>query len=350
MASPTWQVSPGCCWWLPITAGSLQSGCMPANLTPQYRGAEAKLRAARTLEERRQALEEMLATIPKHKGTEKMQAELKRRLARLRHEEETRGHKHGHAIKVEPEGAAQVVLLGPPNCGKSQLLAALTRAEPAIADYPFTTTRPQPGIMYFEDVQIQLVDLPPVAAEHLDPWLPGVVRGADAAILVLDPTSTAVPEDVEVVRERLAAQRIPLVGELPIDADPRDTPLPTLVSITKVDLAREEDLEVLEEMYADYPLVRVSGLKHFGFETLKVALWKRLQLVRVYSKPPGKPADMKEPFVIPEGATLLDLAGHIHRELADKLQFARVWGGRLDGQRVARDFELRDRDVVEIHA
>lgn len=323
---------------------------MPANLTPQYRAAEAKFKAAQKPEERRLALEEMLATIPKHKGTEKMQAELKRRMARLRQDEETRTHKHGHVIKVEPEGAAQVVLLGPPNCGKSQLLAALTRAEPAVAEYPFTTTRPQPGMMHYEDVHIQLVDLPPVAREHLDPWLPGLVRGADAAILVVDPTSPEVPDDVEVVRERLAAQHIPLVGELPEDADPRDTPLPTLVLVNKLDRAREEDLQVLEELYGEFPLVRVSALKHTGFEAFKVALWKRLQLVRLYSKPPGKPADMKEPFVLPEGATLMDLALHIHREIAEKLQFARVWGGKLDGQRVARDFELRDRDVVEIHA
>ncbi|HPC83026.1 MAG TPA: TGS domain-containing protein [Thermoanaerobaculaceae bacterium] len=323
---------------------------MPANLTPQYRAAEARFKAARSPDEKRQALEEMLATIPKHKGTEKLQAELKRRLARLRHEEEAKSHRHGHTFKVEPEGAAQVVLLGPPNCGKSQLLGALTRAEPVVADYPFTTTRPQPGMMHFEDVQIQLVDLPAVAAEHLDPWLPGIVRGADAAVLIVDPTSPVVPEDVEIVRERLAAQRIPLVGELPLDADPRDTPLPTLVVFNKVDRAREEDLEVLQEIYGEYPVVRVSALKHTGFEAFKVALWRRLQLVRVYSRPPGKPADMKEPFVIPEGSTLLDLAERIHREVAERLQFARVWGGRLDGQRVARDFELRDRDVVEIHA
>ena len=121
--------------------------------------------------------------------------------------------------------------------------------------------------------------------------------------------------------------------------------------VNKVDRAREEDLLVLEELYgSEFPLVRVSALKHTGFEAFKVALWRRLQLVRMYSKPPGKPADMKEPFVLPEGATLMDLALHIHREIAEKLQFARVWGGKLDGQRVARDFELRDRDVVEIHA
>lgn len=323
---------------------------MPANLTPQYRAAEAKFKAARSSDEKRLALEEMLATLPKHKGTEKMQAELRRRMARLRQEDESRSQKRSHAIKVEPEGAAQVVLLGPPNSGKSQMLGSLTRAEPAVADYPFTTTRPQPGMLQFEDVQIQLVDLPPIAREHLDPWLPGLVRGADAAILVVDPTSAAVPDDVEVVRERLAAQRIPLVGALPEDADPRDIPLPTLVVFSKADRARQEDIEILEELYGAFPSVRLSALRHIGFEAFKVALWKRLQLVRVYSKPPGKPADIKEPFVLPEGSTLLDLAEHIHREIAASLQFARLWGGKLDGQRVARDFELRDRDIVEIHA
>ncbi|MBZ5588962.1 MAG: TGS domain-containing protein [Acidobacteriia bacterium] len=324
---------------------------MPANLTPQYRAAEAKFKAAHSPEERRVALEEMLATIPKHKGTEKMQAELKRRMARLRHEEEARTSKHGHAIKVEAEGAAQVVLVGPPNCGKSSLLAVLTHAEPAIADYPFTTTRPQPGMMAFEDVSIQLVDLPPIASQHMDPWLPGLVRGADLALLMVDPTSPELPEDVEVVRERLAAAHAPLVGELPEDTDPRDNPIVTLMVVTKADLAREEDLKVLEELYASvYPILRISIATHAGLEGLKVALWRRLQLVRVYSKPPGKPADKSAPFVLPHGHTVSDFAERVHREIAEKLQFARVWGGKLEGQRVARDFELRDRDVVELHA
>jgi ribosome-interacting GTPase 1 len=323
---------------------------MPANLTPQYRAAEAKFKSARTFEEKRAALEEMLATIPKHKGTEKMQADLKRRLARLRQEEETHTARHGHAIKVEPEGAAQIVLLGPPNCGKSSLLAVLTHAEPPIADFPFTTTRPQPGMMVFEDVQIQLVDLPPVTAQHMDPWLPGLVRGADAALLLVDPTSTELPEDVEVVRDRLAATHAPLVGELPEDADPRDNPLPTLMVFTKVDRAREEDIKVLEEMYgSQYGLLRISVATHAGLEALKVAVWRYLRMIRVYSKPPGKPVDRQAPFVLPQGYTVEDLAERVHREVAEKLRFARVWGGKLEGQRVARDFELRDRDVVEFH-
>ena len=324
---------------------------MPANLTPQYKAAEAKWKAAHTPAERRAALEEMLATIPKHKGTEKMQADLKRRLARLRQEEETRGGKHGHVIRVEPEGAAQVVLLGPPNCGKSSLLAALTHAEPAIADYPFTTTRPQPGMMGFEDVHVQLVDMPPIAAAALEPWLPNVVHGADASLLLVDPTSLELPEDVEVVRQKLVASHIHLVGALPEDSDPRETHLATLMVVTKADRAREDDVKVLEELYGgSYPLLRISTATRTGLEALKVALWRMLQLVRVYAKPPGKPADRHDPFVLPVGSTVHDLAERVHREIGEKLQFARVWGGKLDGQRVAREFELRDRDVVELHA
>lgn len=323
---------------------------MPANLTPQYRSAEAKFKAAHTPEERRSALEEMLATIPKHKGTEKMQADLKRRLARVRQEEESRSAKHGHHVHVDAEGAAQAVLLGPPNSGKSSLLKALTRAEPAIAEYPFTTTRPQPGMMPYEDVQVQIVDLPPIAHEHMDPWMPNLVRGADMAILLVDPTSAEVPEDVEVVRERLAAVHIPLVGDLPEDGDYRDTPLPTLMVFTKTDHARPDDLEVLDSFYAGtFPIARISTVTRAGLESFKVALWRRLQLVRVYAKPPGKPADRLDPFVLSLGSTVVDLAEHVHREIAEKLQFARVWGGKLDGQRVAREFELRDRDVVELH-
>jgi uncharacterized protein len=323
---------------------------MTANLTPQYRAAEAKYREAKTIEERRAGLEEMLATIPKHKGTEKLQADVKRRLARLRQELERRQVRKGaHSVHVDPEGAAQVVILGPPNSGKSSLLAALTRAEPAIADYPFTTTRPQPGMMLFEDIQVQLVDLPPVTAQHLEPWMGNVVQTADAALLLADPTSRAVPADVEEVVERMASVHVPLVGELSRATDPHDLPLPTLLVLTKVDRASSSDLEALEGLYSGrYPSVRFSATARIGFQGLKLSLWQLLQLVRVYAKPPGHRAERSEPIVLPLGATVLDFAARIHRELPEKLVYARVWGGKLDGQRVARDFELRDRDLVEL--
>ncbi len=224
---------------------------MPANLSPEYKNAEARLRAAKSPDERRAALEEMLATIPKHKGTEKMQADLKRRLARLRQEVESKSARAGHSYRIEPEGAVQLVLLGPPNGGKSSLLGALTRAEPAIGEWPFTTTRPQPGMMPYEDVQLQLIDLPPVTDEHMDPWLPDLVRGADAA-----------PEDVEEVRQRLAKVRIPLVGELHHASDIRESPIPTLLVLTKIDEASPEDVAALEDFYrGTFPVARVAATR-----------------------------------------------------------------------------------------
>jgi len=322
---------------------------MPANLTPVYREAEAEYRSATTLEERRGALERMLATIPKHKGTEKLQAEIKRRLARLRQEAERRANPRRRTIHVEPEGAAQVVLLGPPNSGKSSLLAAVTRARAGIADYPFTTTAPQPGMMRYEDVQIQLVDLPPVTADHMDTWLPNVVQGADAAVLVADPSTPGTLEAAEAVIERLATVRIPLVGSLPEDSDPRDTPLPTLMVVAKTDLVDPGDVEVLAELFGErFPVVPFSTRGTPEVQAFKTALWRMLGLIRVYTRKPGQKAERRNPFVLPEGSTVLDLAERIHRDLPAKVVSARVWGGRLDGQQVSREFELRDRDLVQL--
>jgi ribosome-interacting GTPase 1 len=326
---------------------------MPANLTPDYRAAEARFRAARSAEEKRAALDEMLSTIPRHKGTEKLQADLKRRLARLRQEEDAHHARHGFSVRVEPEGAAQVVLLGPPNAGKSSLLRALTHAQPAIGEYPFTTTRPQPGMMAIDDVQVQLVDLPPVTTGHMDAWVPDIARGADAALLVMDATSRALPEDVEEVRERLAAVRVHLVRELPEDADRRATYLRTLAVVTKAtpaDGARDADLAILDEMYGPlFPLARVSAATGGGLDAFRAAAWSWLGLVRVYAKPPGRPQDRGAPFVLHAGATVHEFALRVHREVAQKLDFARLWRGDRQGLRIGRDDVLHDGDVVELH-
>ena|SRR5215471_6222501 len=160
---------------------------MPANLTPEYLAAEREYKSAQTHVEKIEALERMLARLPKHKGTEKLQADLKRRLSQARKESQKKGGAHTVPFwVVEREGAGQVALIGPPNSGKSKLLCALTHARPEVADYPFTTRLPTPGMMTFENVQIQLVDLPPLAAEFMEPWLPRVIRAAHAAVLVLN--------------------------------------------------------------------------------------------------------------------------------------------------------------------
>jgi ribosome-interacting GTPase 1 len=322
---------------------------MPTNVTAQYRSADARYRAAKTPEDKRAALEEMLSTVPKHKGTEKLQADIKRRLARLRQEVERHRGKRSHTVHVELEGAAQVVLLGRPNVGKSSLLAALTHATPTVAEYPFSTTKPQPGMMLFEDVQIQLVDLPPVTEEHMESWLPNVVQGADAAVLVADASTPGTLAGIEAVRDRMASVHLPLVGTLPEDADPREMPLQTLLALNKADVVDPEDFEVLEELYGEeYTTIRVSATERVGHQQFKLALWKMLDLVRVYTKPPGKKVDRTDPFVLSTGSTVMDLAERIHGDVAEKLAYAKVWGGKIDGQKVSRDFEFRDRDIVEL--
>ncbi|MGQ9660884.1 MAG: GTPase [Kiritimatiellia bacterium] len=120
---------------------------MPANLTPEYLKAEQDYKRAETLEEKIACLQRMLAVIPKHKGTDKLQAELRRRLARLREEAESPKGRQGVSRRIKPEGAGQIVLVGPPNSGKSSLLRALTNAQPLVANYPCSTREPLPGMM-----------------------------------------------------------------------------------------------------------------------------------------------------------------------------------------------------------
>ncbi len=260
-------------------------------------------------------------------------------------------------MHVEPEGAAQVVLLGPPNAGKSSLLAALTHARPTIADYPFATTKPQPGMMRFEDVQIQLVDLPPIAPEHMDPWLPNVVQTSDAAVLLADPSNPDTLAGIELIRERMAAVHLPLVGELPEDADPREMPLPTLLVLTKADLVGSGDLEVLEELYGPtFRSVRFSATKHIGHQQFRIELWRLLQLIRVYTKPPGKKAERSDPFVLHVGSTVHDLADRIHADLAEKLAVRTGLGwqdrGAASGPRLraARPRRRRTGDLIRLPA
>ncbi|HIE53396.1 MAG TPA: TGS domain-containing protein [Armatimonadetes bacterium] len=327
---------------------------MPANLTPQYLAAEQRFREAVSTEEKIEALREMLATIPKHKGTEKMQADIKRRLAALRRELQTerRRGRRIHPFKVERQGAGQVVLLGFPNVGKSSLIRALTNAEPEVAAYPFTTQRPIPGMMPYENVQIQLVDTPPLTLDYLAPWLPDLARRADAALLMVDLSSDDVLEQVETIRERLAKQRIELVKTVPVQTEPLTKYLPALMVGNKQDReGAAERFAILQELYAEqFPLLAISVQTGAGLEELRRGLWERLGVVRVYTKEPGQKPDLAEPYVLKRGSTVLDLAAAVHRDFVEGLRFARIWGeGMYDGQPVKRSHVLRDGDIIELH-
>ncbi len=329
---------------------------MPANLTPDYLEAEKRFRAARTPEEKMAALEEMIALLPKHKGTEKIFADLKAKLAKLRRGEEKKGGpaRRGPEYVIRPEGAGQVVVVGPPNAGKSALLRALTKAEVEVTDYPFATRRPAPGMMAFEDVSFQLVDTPSITREYFDPFLPSLIRNADAAALVVDLGSPDCLDQPGEVLQALEAQRIVLVRELVTRSTKQGTPrrLPTLMVGMKADHPDAETaVELLREVVGDrFPFVTVSVEDAASLDRFRRAVFDLFGLIRVYSKRPGKEADFSAPFLLPAGSTVLDFAEKVHRELAERFAFARAWGqGRFDGQRLGRADLLQDRDVIELH-
>lgn len=325
---------------------------MPANLTPQYLEAERRFKSVKTTEDKVEALEEMLATIPRHKGTEKMQADLKRRLSKLRAEQARRpASRAGIMHRVEKEGTGQVALVGPPNSGKSLLVRRLTHAAPEVADYPFSTRVPLPGMMPFEDVQVQLVDLPPVHPDFPESWLYQIIRNADATLLVVDLSDPDLLEDLETTLGQLANAKVQLGQDDPPNA-PGWLRKRTLLVANKIDASgAQEDFEILSELYgARFPMVRVSAETGDGLEQLRQAVFEMLEVIRVYTKAPGKKLERTAPYVLRRGSRLIDLAAHVHQDFLTHLKYARVWGhGKFEGQMVNRDHLLEDKDVVELH-
>jgi ribosome-interacting GTPase 1 len=328
---------------------------MPANLPPQYNKAEQEFRAATTAAARLEKLRELFRLLPKHKGTEKLQAELKAKISRAREEVDapaTAGKQSARSFRVSREGAGQIVLIGPPNTGKSALLAALSNAKPEVAPYPFTTRMPQPGMVDVLDVRYQLVDLPPITADVCEPWLPGLIISADAALLVVDLSDDDALDAADAALSRLATARITLTGSPVADEDENAFAVKTLLVANKLDAPGAGDrLEILREWAGDrFPVCTTSTISGQGLDVLRGLSYDLLEMIRVYTKVPGRPADRQRPFTIMAGGTIEDLAGAIHRDLDGAVKFAKVWGtGVHDGQTVKRDHQLHDADVVEIH-
>jgi ribosome-interacting GTPase 1 len=328
---------------------------MPANLPPDYKNAEQRFREASTVEDKIAALQEMLAIMPKHKGTDKLRADLRRRLSKLNAElrAQKRKGRRGPSYYIPKEEAPQVVLIGTPSTGKSQIVAATTNADPEVADYPFTTRVPSPAMMPYDDIYIQLVDIPPISPDHTDTWLPEMVRNADAALLVADLSRDDCVDMVQFVRTALAEKGIRLSKVF--DPSPTELPRnvkPTLLIANKLDAAKaDENLAFLREIVGqDFAILPVSATTGRGMPEMKQALYEFLDVVRIYSKIPGKKADLKKPFIVKRGSTVLDVARMIHREFGDNLRYARVWGsGKFDGQVVERDHVVEDGDVLELH-
>jgi len=329
---------------------------MAVNLPPQYHDAEARYKKGRTPEEKLAALREMWVILPKHKASEKVQADLKTKISELTDEIEHAklGPKKAApgTFKIQRQGAGQVVFLGPPNAGKSRLLTKLTKASPAVAPYPFTTREPVPGMMDYEDVRVQLVDLPPITADHYEHFITEITRGADAALLFLDLADDDGPAATQAVIDRLKLAHRELVGATFADDDPTTYHLKTLLVFNKSDdEAADIRLEIAKETFGNrFPSLVISAEQGNGLEELRKAIYELLGVMRIYTKQPGKPADMASPFTCPIGSTVAELAGRVHKDFEEGLKSARVWGsGVHDGQTVGRDHVLHDKDVVELH-
>jgi uncharacterized protein len=327
---------------------------MPANLTPQYLEAEATFKQAKTTSEKIKALEVMMAVIPKHKGTEKLRGQLKGRMAKLKeelHYRPTLG-KSEFIYNVKREGAGQVVLLGLPNSGKSSLLSQLTHALSEVADYPFTTQKPIPGMMEFENLKIQLIDTPPIQLGDVEPGLSNLVRNSDGLLLVLDLTEDPVFQ-MEILLEELRGMKVKAGGkESPLPLEEGWVFLRTLLLGNKCEskeaLVRYQAVEA--RFKPSFPVLPISAREGMNFEGLKNEVYQLLDIVRVFTKVPGEEPDLTEPVILKKGSTVADVALSVHKDFLNKLRYARIWGsGKFGGQMVKRDYRVSEGDVIELH-
>ncbi len=324
---------------------------MPANLPPHYFEAEKRFRSARSAEEKIMALEEMLAIMPKHKGTDHLKADLRRKIARLTQEAEKKSVARRASMLIEKEGATQVVVIGLPNAGKSQLIASITNASPAVAEYPFTTQAAAPGMMEFENIKIQLIDTPPLIEQPAEWWLRNTIIRADGILMVVDLSSDPLAQ-METMLAQLQEMRVG-IGEA--KAGEEDSLIlhqkRALVIANKVDLGEGESYIALRNKYQkQLPVTAISASQGNGLEQLRYEIYKMLDIIRVYTKAPGKKPELSDPIVLARGSTLEDAAAEVHKDFRARLKYARIWGsGKHDGVMAKRNHVLEDGDIIELH-
>jgi len=387
---------------------------MPANLPAEARAKWIKVMEARTPEEKIKALEEFLSAVPKHKGTANLRLWATRRLAELREEIEIRRRKRagrGPRFFIEKEGAAQVIVVGPPNTGKSSIVSILTGAKTKIADYPYSTIEPVPGMYKFKDVLFQLIDTPPLSPgsrSGLNSRVIGLIRNANAIMIILDINGDPI-DDFERIYDELNSHgillhkprgrvvierqrsgklgiRVALMGRL-LDCTPDDIRRllesyrinnalvkiygdvtlddveqavfesrlykPSIIVINKADLDLKKAItkgRLLKKMNPDIPVIVASAKWRKGFEKLGEILFNELELIRIYTKQPnGQVSD--KPLILKKGSTVLDVAKSIHKKFVENFLYAKIWGpsAKYPGERVGLDHVLHDGDLVEIH-
>jgi ribosome-interacting GTPase 1 len=327
---------------------------MPANLPPQYFETEKKLKTAKTPQEKIAILEELLSIVPKHKGTEKLQALLKTKISKLKSVAQKKAStaRRSPIYMVEKSGAGQVVLLGPPNSGKSRLVKSLTNANPEIGDYPFTTHLAYPAMMKYENIQIQLVDTPPITLDYMETWLPELIKGADGVLLILDLTDPSLLDAFTAVMMKLEERRIKFFPEKNIPEEEKLFYKKALIVANKKDLVPDEKIDnLLKELYGEkLEIITVSALQQDELDELRKKIFFMLDIIRIYSKAPGKKAAFDDPFTLRKGSTVIDFARVVHRDFTQKMKYARIWNERkYQGQMVNRDHILEDEDIIELH-
>ena len=324
---------------------------MPANLPPQYFEAEKRYRQAKTPEDKIEALEVMLAIMPKHKGTDRLHGDLRRKIAKLTEEAERKAATSRTSFYIRKEGAGQVALVGLPNVGKSQLLATVTDALPEIADYPFTTKSPNIGMMKFENIQIQLVDTPPVTGKDSRVWLNNVARNADFIAIMVD-LSNSPAQQVETTLQELENIGIVPVSNNITEANIGKRQRKMLIIANKSDLENSgTGAKQLNAKYsARFPVISISASEGNNIELLKSGIFEALDIIRVHTKSPGQKSDLTDPIILKRGNTVKEAAEEIHKDFKSKLKYAVVWGsGKFDGQRVSQEHVLQDNDIIELH-
>ncbi len=325
---------------------------MPANLPPQYFDAEKNFRMAKSPLEKIAALEEMLAIMPKHKGTDHLRAELRTRIAKLTQSLDKKTATQRASMMIEKVGAGQVAIIGPPNTGKSQLVAIMTKATPTVAAYPFTTHSATPGMMPFENIQVQLIDTPPLSEQPPEWWLLNIIRRTDGLLVVVDLSNDPVAQ-LEAVAAQLRERKVGL-GEGSAESAEEEFPLTykkTLVVGNKMDLdGGGSSFRDLQGRYGGIlPVVAVSATGA-GLEELRLKVFQMLNIIRVYTKTPGGKPDYTDPIILEKGSTLEGAAASVHKDFAKKMKYARIWGsGKHDGIMAKRDHILQDGDVIELH-
>ncbi len=326
---------------------------MPTNLPPQYFDVEKQYRAAKTTPEKIELLEEMLSIIPKHKGTDKLRADLRKRLSKLKASSQAskKAGKRDSAFHIDKEGAGQAVIIGYTNVGKSSIVTALTNASPEVSPAPFTTWKPTPGMMQVEDIQVQLLDTPPLDRDYVEPELMDLIRRADVILLTVDLQANPIQQLEETIALLAEHRIIPIQMKDEYEGARRATFRPVIVLVNKNDDESLDDVfELFQELIeVDFPMVPISVSTGRNLEGFKRAVVEQLEIIRVYSKIPGKDPDLRAPYVMRSGSTVEEFAAKVHQDFVKNLKSARIWGsGVFDGQMVGRDHLLQDGDIVEL--